>query len=263
MGRKLLFFDIDETLMDGKTQKVPESAKKGLLEAHQNGHLIFINTGRCKSFIPSCLDELPIDGFAYGCGSHIEYKEDLLFQKLVPYEDIAFIRDAMLKSGLQGIFQGPEYCYFDHDIVCYDNFAKFLKMYDRDYKVARKSFYEEEMVVNKLVTFRIDSCDYQTFLDKTEQKYQLIENGGGFTEILPLPYSKATCMDFLMDYFQIEKEDCYVFGDSPNDLPMLTHIENSIAMGNGYDEVKKVSKYVTGEIDKDGIYQALRHFGLI
>lgn len=190
MGRKLPFFDIDETLMDGKTQKVPESAKKGLLEAHQKGHLIFINTGRCKSFIPACLDGLPIDGFAYGCGSHIEYRGNLLFQELVSY----------------------------------DNFAK---------------------------------------LDKTEEKYQLIENGGGFTEILPLPYSKATCMDFLMDYFQIAEEDCYVFGDSPNDLPMLTHIENSIAMGNGYDEVKRVSKYVTGDIDKDGIYQALRHFGLI
>ena len=259
----MLFFDIDETLMDGKTQKVPESAKEGLWEAHKKGHLIFVNTGRCKSFIPECLNELPIDGFAYGCGSHIEYRGSLLFQKFVPLEDIIFIREMMLETGLQGVFQGPEYCYFDNDVICYDNFKKFLKMYDRDYKVERRSFYEEKMKINKLVTFREDFCDYKTFRDNTEQKYQLIENGGGFTEILPLPYSKATCMDFLMDYFQVMQKDCYVFGDSPNDLPMLTHIENSIAMGNGYDEVKNVSKYVTGDIDKDGIYQGLKYFDLI
>ena len=263
MERKLLFFDIDETLVDGKTQTVPESAKEGLFRAHENGHLIFINTGRCKSFLPSCLFPLPIDGFAYGCGSHIEYRGELLFLKYVPSEDLVWIRKAMLETALQGVFQGPQYCYFDDTTDYYDNFKNFLKMYERDYHAPKKSFYEKNMAVNKLVTFREEHCDYERFVKKMKKEYQLIENGGGFTEILPLPYTKATCMDFLMDYFHIGKENCFVFGDSPNDLPMLTHIENSIAMGNSYEVVKEAAKYVTAEIDQDGIYQALKHFSII
>ncbi|MCI9136809.1 MAG: HAD hydrolase family protein, partial [Lachnospiraceae bacterium] len=46
MSRKILFFDVDETLMDGRTQRIPDSAVKAIIEAHENGHLIFINTGR-------------------------------------------------------------------------------------------------------------------------------------------------------------------------------------------------------------------------
>jgi hypothetical protein len=278
MKRKLLLFDIDETLVDGRTQKVPESAVKGIWEAHEKGHLIYINTGRCKSFIQASLKELPIDGYAYACGSHIEYKDQVLFEKFVPMEELIQIREAMVSTGVQGVLQGPETCYFGEEGIarlssanqeqqgrekCYKNFSNFLKIYDRDYEGELKSFYEKSMRVNKLVTFWEKSSTHDEFLSRIDSHCQLIENGGGFTEILPLPYSKASCIDFLMDYFQIDMEECYVFGDSPNDLPMLNHVKNSIAMGNSYEAVKKAAKYVTTDIDQDGIYHALKHFGII
>ena len=56
---------------------------------------------------------------------------------------------------------------------------------------------------------------------------------------------------------------CYVFGDSTNDLSMLTHVKNSIAMGNSYPEVLANTSYVTTPIERDGIRNALKHFGLI
>lgn len=283
MNRKMLFFDVDETLMDGRTQKIPDSAVKAITQAHEKGHLIFINTGRTKSIMPKCMEDIPIDGFAYACGSHIEYRDSVLFEKLVSQEDISYIREQVFAHDMQGIFQGPDYCYFGPETVvylernqevktktfdfpvkeCYDNFKHFLKIYERDYITEKKSIQEEEMKVNKLVTFRQESCDYDSFLEAMGGRYQLIENGGGFTEILPLPYTKASCIDFLMEYFHISEKDCYIFGDSPNDMPMMTHAGISIAMGNGYDSVKEVSDYVTTEIDKDGIYLALKHFNVI
>lgn len=277
MSRKILFFDVDETLMDGRTQRIPDSAVKAIIEAHENGHLIFINTGRTKSVMPECMAQIPIDGFAYACGSHIEYEDSVLLEEFVKQEDVSYIRELMFAHDMQGIFQGPDYCYFGEETVaylerkpfdfpgkeCYDNFKHFLKIYERDYRAEKKSIHAEEMQVNKLVTFRQDSCDYDSFREAAGGKYQLIENGGGFTEILPLPYTKATCIDFLMEYFDISAKDCYIFGDSPNDMPMMCHAGISIAMGNGYDSVKEVSDYVTAEIDKDGVYLALKHFGLI
>ena len=36
-----------------------------------------------------------------------------------------------------------------------------------------------------------------------------------------------------------------------------------IAMGNGNDHVKKISNYITTNIDEDGLKNAFKHFGLI
>ena len=50
-NRKLLFFDIDGTLLSEKTHTVPQSAKEALKKVKEKGHLIFINTGRPISTI--------------------------------------------------------------------------------------------------------------------------------------------------------------------------------------------------------------------
>ena len=91
-----------------------------------------------------------------------------------------------------------------------------------------------------------------------------IYRGGNFREYVPHGYSKATGIQYVLDHYGLRKEDAYVFGDSNNDLPMLTYIPNSVAMGNAspaslFDEVS----YVTKKASEDGISVALEHFGFI
>ena len=70
-------------------------------------------------------------------------------------------------------------------------------------------------------------------------------------------------MEFLLDRFSIPKENCYAFGDSPNDLPMLKAAVISVAMGNAYGGIEKNCTWQTSAVDKDGIYHALEHLNLI
>ena len=51
MDKKIVFFDIDGTLVDEKTHDIPESTRKAIRELRANGHLAFINTGRPLSEI--------------------------------------------------------------------------------------------------------------------------------------------------------------------------------------------------------------------
>ena len=44
---------------------------------------------------------------------------------------------------------------------------------------------------------------------------------------------------------------------------LLVGTGTGIAMGNAYDELKFIADYITNDIDCDGVYNALRHFGLI
>ena len=83
-NRKLLFFDIDKTLLTPYPWTVPDSAKQALKEARYNGHLLFINSGRTYTMIPEIIKEMGFDGYVCGCGSQIYMNEELLFSSSIP-----------------------------------------------------------------------------------------------------------------------------------------------------------------------------------
>ena len=82
-------------------------------------------------------------------------------------------------------------------------------------------------------------------------------------EIIQKDYSKATAIQFMCDYLNLSLDDCYVIGDSTNDLSMLQYVRHSIAMGNSTPEILPYCEYVTTDIMEDGIANALKHYELI
>ena len=86
MEKKLLFFDIDGTLLDEKTGKIPESAVEAIKKARENGHLAFINSGRTASFVGGEVEKIEFDGRLCGCGTYIEYKGKVLEHRILTKE---------------------------------------------------------------------------------------------------------------------------------------------------------------------------------
>ena len=66
-----------------------------------------------------------------------------------------------------------------------------------------------------------------------------------------------------MDLFGITPEECVAFGDQYNDVEMLEFVAHGIAMGNGTDVAKNAAEFITTDIHKDGIWNGLKHYGLI
>lgn len=44
---------------------------------------------------------------------------------------------------------------------------------------------------------------------------------------------------------------------------MFEVCDESVAMGNGFKEVKEKATYITDDINQDGLYNAFKHFGII
>lgn len=57
--------------------------------------------------------------------------------------------------------------------------------------------------------------------------------------------------------------DTIAFGDGRNDIEMIEETGLGIAMGNAVPELKSVAKYVTANIEEEGIAAACKHFNYI
>lgn len=263
MERKLLFFDIDGTLIPAIDAPVPESTKKALKLAQEAGHYIFINTGRPKSIVPKRLFEIGFDGYLCGCGSYAIVKDQVLLDQRFEKERCRELFLQAKEMGIPVILEGNEHCYIDQE------------------EMSKSPIYQTELVLmNEFPGVILDACscdeiEFSKFCCIVDSKEKLeefmapfsdyfdsLERGNCFYEVVPKGLSKATAIDTVLRYLNQSLEDCYAFGDSSNDVPMLRHAPNSIAMGNSDDEALKTATYITTPIKRDGIYLAMKHFGL-
>ena len=256
--RKILFFDIDDTIFSRKTHRIPESTKSAIKQAKEKGHLVFVNTGRTKAVIGDDIKELNFDGYVCGCGTYIEVNDEVLYYKQLEkekYEDIVY---ALKKYDLNGILEGKEALYVDEEKQADEFLAKLKK---ENYPI--KPYDMENMIFDK-VFIRYDENKYiDNFSEDIKEIFDYIDHGKGTREFVPKGHSKASGIDFLLEHFNVDREDTFAFGDSNNDIPMLENVANSIVMGNGNPELFEKATFVTKDIDEGGIEHSMRYFKII
>ena len=88
--------------------------------------------------------------------------------------------------------------------------------------------------------------------DRTREQYdrQKIEDG-----IMRACYKRAIPIKDI--------SDTIAFGDAKIDIPMFECCAFGVAMGSGGEEIRACADYVTDDVDKDGLYKAFVHLGLI
>lgn len=82
-------------------------------------------------------------------------------------------------------------------------------------------------------------------------------------DIIPKRGGKAAGIRQILEHFKIGQEEIMAFGDGDNDIDMLRYAHIGVAMGNAGENVKTHADYVTACVDDDGIYKALKVYGLL
>lgn len=262
-NQKILFFDIDGTLItdDGK-RTFPESAKRAIKQARQNGHLTFINTGRTFENVDAFIREAGFDGYVCGCGTYIVVDDKELYHHKLTQKRCVEIAELARKCKIQGIFEQAGQTCYDKDNVLKE--ADYLIAYFRRMgRTLVDDIYDEAFLFDKFTAwYKEGVTDIQTFMDGLPD-FDFIDREANFYEVVPKGFSKAHGIKYLLDYYQLPIENAYVFGDSNNDLEMLQFVPNSIAMGVCTPEVKAIAAYQTSRVEDDGIMRAMQHFGII
>lgn len=260
----LLFFDIDGTLitLDDK-HEMPDSAKNALLCAKKNGHKIFINTGRVKTAIDRHLLEFGFDGLVCGCGTYIEYEGKEIFHQTISKEQCIRYAGLLHDYGYQTVYEGKDRLFIDGEHgpgsfmeYIYDYFSKNTLHPIEEYT-------HSEFIFDKFTTSEFQNSNREKFLEMFEGEFKLIPHGSAVIEAVPKHFNKATGIRRVAEELGIPLSDCYAFGDSINDMEMLSYVPHSVAMGNAVPEVLAVAEYKTTDILEDGIKNALAFYGLL
>ncbi len=261
--KKYVFFDIDGTLWDFH-QVIPESTKKAMQMLRENGHAAYLNTGRARSnIIEKELLDLGFEGIVAGCGTHIEKNGKVIYEKLMTDEQIARSLKVLNENDMPMVYEGPENHFFNVEDFTEvgDPYVQILK--DRLGPIAKTtSCITEGTRINKFSADISEKTDFDKVMSLLPD-FDFIDHNGIIIEAIPEGYSKATGIKELMELEGIDLEDVYVVGDSMNDMDMFRFAKHSICMGNGDERIKEIAEYVTTDIHENGIYNGLKHYGLI
>ncbi|WP_296878864.1 Cof-type HAD-IIB family hydrolase [Thomasclavelia sp.] len=276
--QKIIFIDVDGTLVDYEN-KLPESATKAIRQARKNGHKIYICTGRSKAEVYPYIWDIGLDGMIGGNGSYVEDNDTIVMHQLITLEQCKHIVDWLHERGLEfylesnnGLFASENFETVGEPVI--QEYSK-RKGKENSDKITVKDVFPEMIYGGELyrddlnkVSFILNS--YQDHLDSIEEFPDLKPGTWGgkgevalFGDLGVKDITKAHAIDALLEYLGADIKDTFAFGDAKVDIPMLEYCEVGVAMNSGGDEIKEMADYVTDDVDKDGLYNAFVHFGLI
>ena len=277
---KIIFLDVDGTLVDYHN-RVPESAVKAIQQARQNGHYVFVCTGRSRAEMQPELWEIGLDGMIGGNGSYVEHKGQVIMHQLISKEDAKAIVDWLHERGLEFYLES------NNGLFASENFKEVARPVMRQYALSKgKTAAEVEHMeaedalhgliyggelyrddLNK-VSFILNS--YQDHLDSAKDFPNLKAGTWGgrgetalFGDLGVKDITKAHAIDVLLEHLQADKKDAIAFGDAKVDIPMLEYCEIGVSMGNGGPEILAMADMVTDDVEEDGLYNAFEKLGLI
>lgn len=84
-----------------------------------------------------------------------------------------------------------------------------------------------------------------------------VASGFGFVDLIQPGMHKGRGIRILQEKWGITKEESAAFGDSPNDIEMLTEVGHSFVMSNGHPDVKAVSKTEIGSNETESLLDTI------
>ncbi len=259
--KKVLFFDIDNTILT-RQNEIPESTFRAFEKLHEKGHLLFLNTGRSRAYVQDpVLLSLGFDGFVTGCGTMIEYREQIIKDSQLTIELVEHTVNTVRKYGIRPILEGKESLYFDESEFGEDPYGMKLK---RELGERRLTI-EQEWGRWNVYKFACDTtgADRDSCFKELEEHYDFMIHNERVVEIVPKGCHKGVGILDICKYLDVDVKDTYAFGDSANDIGMLDTAGTAVVMGNGSEEAKAHADYVTTDLLDDGIWNACKHLGLI
>lgn len=254
---KIIFFDIDGTLVDPATGQIPVSTREALLRLHEKGIVLCIATGRPPASLPD-LEGLPFDAFCTFNGSLCYAQTETIHSNPLPPRAVAKVLKnaaAMGKPVSVATRQRLSANGWAPDLADYYRLAGLELTADPDFEEACR----EEV--------------YQLMVGCREPEHSAIirgAEGAAITfswnraaDVIPAGSSKGTAIAKILEHYHLDATQAMAFGDGVNDIEMLQTVGVGVAMGNAHPRLKAVAADQCPPVSRDGIFNYCLAHGLI
>ena len=254
---RIVFFDIDGTLIDMHTKTVSAKTVETLQKLQRSGIRICIATGRSPLELPR-FGDVEFDAYLTYNGSLCYSGQNMIFSNPIPGEDVQrIIRNAAAL--------GKPVAVATSERIAANGWAQDLADYYAVANLTLKAAPDFDKVARQEV--------YQLMLGCRAEEYPAVMQdvtGAKITawwdravDIIPMNGGKGMGIQKILKYFRLDRGEAMAFGDGNNDIEMLEAVGTGIAMENASDRLKAVADDICGHAAQDGIYHYCKAHGLI
>lgn len=254
---RIIFFDLDGTLISHTQKAVPPSARRALEKLGERGILRVAATGRHILELPALpVRDICFDGYVTLNGQLcLDAQGNVVWGNPIPGPD----REQILRL-------------FDErsiPIMLVEKDAMYCNFINRDVEEAQRAISTAVPGVGVYTGGEIYQAN--AFLKKGQEGVVMERLSGCRTarwcdyavDIIPRQGGKAIGIQRYLELYHIRREETAAFGDGENDMEMLRFVHTGVAMGNAEKAVRECADFVTAPVDEDGIEKALLELGVI
>lgn len=268
--KKIIFTDLDGTLLDDNRQVSPEN-RRTIDEALAQGHQIVITSGRPLASVKLIAKELGLTSegcYAIASNGAIlydTYNDKILKQICLPNEYVVPMFERAREAGLH------IHTYTDDNVICEED-RKEVHWYENEIRVpaivvddiSKHVTYDPIKIILLDLDNKQNLIDFQTkHMPYTEGKMETLFSNDRILEYCPLGVSKGKAVKELCELLNIPLENSVSAGDAENDISLVEAAHIGCAMCNGYDSVKARANYVTqADNNHDGFAEIMKKFVL-
>ena len=254
---KIVFYDIDGTLVDPSTRCISPKTIQTINTLRQKGIRQCIVTGRPRASLPD-FGDLRFDAMVTFNGSFCYTDREVIYSNPIDPADVEIVlqnaaalgrpvsvavKDRLAANGM------------DPDLADYYRLAKLELTVAEDFSAAcQEDIYQ--------IMLGCRESDHAAIIQGTSN-VQLAVSWDRAVDVIPKISGKGRAVQKILSYFQLDASEALAFGDGHNDIEMLQVVGTGVAMGNAAEPLKAIADDICAPVSQDGIYRYFADRGLV
>ncbi len=262
MKIKAIVTDMDGTFLNEQHEYNRERFAKQYAEMKVRGIEFVVASGRqYYGLLPHFRDISEEITFIADNGTQIYHQGQEVYVEKMPREKVARFIGRLLEAGF------GDYCISGRK----GSYVNRAHMTEEKIEFMQ-NFADNIQMINSLDEVDDDLLKFGVSLENAEQEellrqiikeadgeFEAIGSGYSFIDVISPGVSKGTALRKLQKAYGYGDDEVVVFGDSENDISMLTGKKYSFAMQNASAEVKKCANYCAPHNEEEGVLEIIDH----
>ncbi|WP_027108606.1 Cof-type HAD-IIB family hydrolase [Lacticigenium naphthae] len=277
-----IFIDIDGTLV-GDNGYVPQSAVTAIRTARQNGHRIFLSTGRSKPEIYDFILDIGIDGIIGAGGGFVENNGEMLYHQKMPEASVRHILDFFITHDMDyylesndGLFTSPNFIpqvekiLYGEKVIHDPELLEEKRSHPHPFiaGLTPSSQHEYHPDINKICFLEHPNVPFEKILTNFSEEFEVHQStvpafGENSGELAIKGVHKAKAIQHLLEKLDHPLEQTFAIGDGLNDVEMLLYCSIGVAMDNAKPGLKSIADDITDSVENDGLAKSFKKYGLV